>query len=187
MRCLLSPLLSPLNQACAGIAGTFRLINHHSLLHHLLSKIPVLLVFAFTSARCRHILECVKDVPLLRHDCSRDQGQSLPIQDFPPAIVPEAKGHQDYHLFAVALMSLPLPFLWLDLLVLTLDRDPNSLQLDDWGTAWKEVVCVRLVNGSIGAIRSLSVRRPTFPSTVAFHCSCICRKLWYKPRRKRTS
>src|SRR5947209_20109279 len=61
----------------------------------------------------------------------------LPIEDFPPAIFPEAQGNQDHDLFAAALLSFALSFVLLDLVCLALDRDPDAIELNHTGRGGK--------------------------------------------------
>src|SRR5947209_6126644 len=64
-------------------------------------------------------------------------GSKLPIEDFTPAIFPEAQSNQDHDLFAAALLSVALSFVLLDLLCLALDRDPDAIELNHLGRGGK--------------------------------------------------
>src|SRR5258708_24779586 len=83
--------------------------------------------------------------------------RDLPIQHFPPAIRPEAECHQDYHFAACALLTLPIAFIWLDLLLLTLDGDPNAIQLDHRRHV-SERSCVRALGQGFNLIDPLIER-----------------------------
>jgi hypothetical protein len=66
LRSLPAPLLRPLSQALAGLARVFGVIHRSSLLHQLFAQITVLFAFAFIAAFGSHMLQFVKNAPLLR-------------------------------------------------------------------------------------------------------------------------
>src|SRR5258707_1238091 len=55
----------------------------------------------------------------------------LPIENLSSPIRPKTERHQDHHLAACARLALPLPFIWLDRLLLALDGHPDAIQLEN--------------------------------------------------------
>jgi hypothetical protein len=131
----------------------------------LLAEIAVLFVLAFTTTRCRSILECVKEIPLLSAHCSIHQSQSftvlqlaaalpepleesfpflmvfpthyLPIEDLVRSMCPQTECHQHDHLPARALLARALAPVKRDRFVSTVDRDPHAVHLEHWGKSVK--------------------------------------------------
>jgi len=56
---------------------------------------------------------------------------TLPVDDLPPPIWPEAERHQDHPLFPAALCALPLAFLRRDRCFGMVDRDPHPIHMQD--------------------------------------------------------